>query len=205
MVLVYACMGAVCPFLLPIIPPNFSTKRGDCMETVRILSFDMGTANTACSMIVGNLKYNTKGLSGFRMIKTDKSFGSVRDRIDYIGEEARKVIQQADPTHIAIEDFTEQGKFVGKTYKEMAWLTEHFRILGRELGYEVAIYENGYWKKVTMGAMRVNKQQVQHYVCTQLPEASTMLARQPDHVWDSVGIGLCCWKLLQRTKLDRGK
>jgi Holliday junction resolvasome RuvABC endonuclease subunit len=123
----------------------------------------------------------------------------VRDRIDEIGNDFRTLVAEHQPDYIAIEDFTEQGKFVGKTYKEMAWLTEHFRLVGRELGLEVDVYENGYWKKELTGAMRLNKAQVQHYVSTRIPQARKELAKQPDHVWDAVAIGLCKFHLLLKT------
>jgi Holliday junction resolvasome RuvABC endonuclease subunit len=130
------------------------------------------------------------------MITTKKSFGSVRERIDHIGNRVKELIEVVHPTHIAIEDFTEQGKFVGTTYKEMAWLTEHFRMIGREVGIEVTLYENGVWKKKLMGASRVNKNQVQHFISHALPNSADHLKGRPDHVWDSVGVGLCKWKEL---------
>lgn len=163
------------------------------MELVRILAFDTGTANTAGALLVGNLKHGTVDFGGFRMITTKKEFGSVRERIDFIGNEVRELIRQSEPTHMAFEDFTEQGKFVGKTYKEMAWITEHFRLIGREMGLPTSIYENGAWKKRTLKAMRASKEQVQHYLTHKLPGIGSKLAKQPNHVWDAVGIGYCQW------------
>lgn len=172
-------------------------------ERVRILSFDPGTAETGFSQLhnagVGDRELI---LYDYGMIRTKKVAGGsseVRERIDFIGNEFRRLVKENNPTHIAVEDFTEQGKFVGKTYKEMAWLTEHFRMVGRELGLEVSVYENGYWKKVLTGAMRLNKTQVQHYVSTRLPQARKLLAKQPIHVWDAVAIGLCKYDLLLKT------
>ena len=169
---------------------------------VRILSFDPGTASTGYSLLDGHTGTKFLQLSQWGMIRTKKVAGGsseVRERIDAIGNEFREMVSEYKPTHVAVEDFTEQGKFVGKTYKEMAWLTEHFRMVGRELGLEVAVYENGYWKKVLTGAMRLNKTQVQHYISTRLPQARELLEKQPSHVWDSVGIGLCRFDLLLKT------
>jgi Holliday junction resolvasome RuvABC endonuclease subunit len=170
---------------------------------VRILSFDPGTASTGYAVLHGNtIPKTTEDLFAFGMIRTRKVKGGsseVRERIDEIGQRLRQLVTEYRPTHIAVEDFTEQGKIVGKTYKEMAWLTEHFRLVGRELGIATAVYENGFWKRELTGAMRLNKAQVQHYVSHRLPKTVKQLAKQPDHVWDSVGVGLCCWNLLLRT------
>lgn len=167
---------------------------------IRILSLDTGTANTAYAFLIGDLK--AINLHTFGMVKTTKKENGievpVRERIDRIGSRLISITEMLNPTHVAFEDFTEQGKFIGKTYKEMAWLTEHLRMLFKELGHEPSIFENGYWKKQLMGAMRVNKHQVQHYVSHRLPKTKVLLANQPDHVWDSIGVGLCQYKLLQR-------
>lgn len=98
---------------------------------------------------------------------------------------------------MAMEDFIEQGKYVGKTYKEMAFLIEHIRMVCRQKGYEITIYENGEWKNRTLKAARANKAQVIHYVSNKLPNTRELLKKCPDHVWDSVGIGLC--KFLELT------
>jgi Holliday junction resolvasome RuvABC endonuclease subunit len=140
-------------------------------------------------------------LERYGLLKTAKEQGGtaeVRERIDSLGESLRTLATNCHSTHIAIEDFTEQGKLVGKTYKEMSWLTEHFRMVGRELGLETAVYENAFWKRTLLKAGRANKAQVQHYVMQRLPESRVMLARQPDHVWDSAAIGLCTFELLAR-------
>lgn len=164
-------------------------KAGDCMK-VRILGFDPGTANTGYGCIEGNSS-EVKMTKHYGLLNTKKEDGEVRERIDTLGVMVRELVEIIKPTHIAIEDFTEQGKLVGKTYKEMAWLTEHLRMTTRELGYEVAIYENGEWKKQTMGVMRANKVQVQHFISHKIPGAKEALRKQKDHVWDSVGIAYC--------------
>lgn len=169
------------------------------MKRVRILAFDPGTANMGYSTIEGIPEHNIVTLGGayFGVLKTSKWQGdtevNIRERIDRLGFKIRELIVTIEPTHIAMEDFVEQGKLVGKTYKEMAFLTEHMRLLTRELGIPATIYANGEWKKKTLGIMRANKAQVQHYVARKLPEAVTLLAKQPDHVWDSAGIGFCKW------------
>lgn len=164
---------------------------------VRILAFDTGTANTGWALLIGDVSAKQVRLSDFGMIKTKKTDEhTVRERIDFIGAEVSKLIQELRPTHMAIEDFTEQGKFVGKTYKEMAWLTEHFRIVARNEGLPLSIYENGEWKKHTLKAARANKEQAKHYISHKLPETRELLAKAPTHVWDSVGIGYCQWLLL---------
>lgn len=169
------------------------------MAIVRILAFDPGTANMGYSTLNGDTKSNVVALGGayFGVLKTSKwkegSEVPIRERLDNLGLGARQLIHTVEPTHIVIEDFVEQGRRVGKTYKEMAFLIEHMRLLGRDFGIEVDIYANGYWKKQTMNAPHASKVQVQHFVAHRLPEAKQILKGQPDHVWDSVGIGYCKW------------
>ena len=168
---------------------------------VRILSFDTGTANTGYSVLDGDVPSRSIRLFSSGMIRTKKTSegpSDVRARIDYIGEQFKALVKQFKPSHVVCEDFTEQGKYVGKTYKEMAWMTEHFRLLGREMGYDVIIYENGYWKKKTLGAARASKKQVDHYVRHKL--AGMLPDKMSVHIIDSIGIGLCLWKEI----LDRG-
>lgn len=162
----------------------------------RILAFDPGTANCG----YGCIEYEGEKLrlgDYFGTLKTKIEDGSVRERIDLLGERMQNLINLVKPDYLVIEDFTEQGKIVGTTYKEMAWLTEHMRMVGRKLDYEVTIYENGEWKKIALGAMRANKDQVKHYVKHQLPETETLLKKQATHVWDSVGIALAKRKELK--------
>lgn len=161
------------------------------MEKVRILSFDPGTADMGWSAIEGYTERDTVSLTDFfGVLKTRKTDGTVRERIDMLGNSYAALIQELNPTHVVIEDFTEQGKLVGKTYKEMSWLTEHLRLVGRELGYDVTIYENGVWKKLASGAARLSKDQVKHLVAHRVEFARELLGeRTPTHVWDSVGIG----------------
>lgn len=169
---------------------------------VRILGIDPGTANCGYATIEGDLNTGTAVLLPSRcygVVNTSISEGNVRERIDRIGEDVKLIVRQhSKPTHIAIEDFTEQGKRVGKTYKEMAWITEHLRMIGRELGYDVDIYENGYWKKHTLGIMRASKDQVQHYLGHKVEGAERLrsLPKSYNHIWDSVGIAYCKFLLL---------
>lgn len=170
------------------------------MELVRILSFDPGTADTGWSLIEGVLRKEVKLTQHFGVLKTSMEDGDVRTRIDMLGEEMRGLVVRLDPTHIVIEDFTEQGKLVGKTYKEMSWLTEHMRLTGRELGHEVTIYENQEWKKIAVGASRLSKDQVKHFVAHRVANAGALLKGRPTHIWDSVGIGYAKYNELQGDK-----
>lgn len=158
------------------------------LESKRVLGVDPGTANTGYALLEGDQ------ILTFGLLKTDTTDGSVRARIDMIGDALQKIIKEWAPSVLAVEDFTEQGKMVGKTYKEMSWLTEHFRLLGKFLGIQTVIYKNGEWKKRTLGIHRATKQQVQHYVGRHLPEAERILKKAPSHVWDAVGIALCARK-----------
>jgi len=172
------------------------------MAIITLLAFDPGTANMGYSVLVGNTATseihitNTIGVLNTSKRK-DGVEVQVRDRIDHLGLSIQQIVEKVNPTDIVMEDFVEQGKFVGKTYKEMAFLTEHMRLLTRQLGLPATIYANGYWKKQTLGIMRASKLQVQHYIKHKLPEAATVLHKQPDHVWDSVGIGYCKWLEIQ--------
>jgi Holliday junction resolvasome RuvABC endonuclease subunit len=167
------------------------------MPSVRILALDPGTAFTGWAFLCGVTESREINVQTFGVIRTHKAEDhSVRARIDDIGELVRQLHTRLKPNYMVIEDFTEQGKLVGKTYKEMSWLTEHLRMLGRELKVPTDTVENGYWKKVLMKAQRVNKTQVQHYVTHNLKEAAELLKGQPTHVWDAVAIGLYKFKLL---------
>lgn len=166
------------------------------MAKVVIVGFDPGTKNTGYGALLCDTKTKQAVINGFGMIRTSKKDGDVRDRVDSIGEQVDHVMKTLQGGHIAIEDYTSQGKRAktsGKTSQDMSFLIEHFRMLGRMKGYEVTIYPNAYWKKKTLGIGGANKQQVIHYVTWKLPEAKNMLQKQPDHVWDSVGIAYCKW------------
>lgn len=171
------------------------------MAKVRILGFDPGTANTGYGLIEGVINDIPALTQSNGVIKTTVKDGDVRDRIDAIGDKMRYLISHTKPTHIAIEDFTEQGKRVGTTYKEMAWLLEHMRLVSREMGFEAQIYTNAYWKKVTMGSAHVNKLQIQHFVTHHVTGAGNLLKKQPTHVWDSVAIANCTFTLLKQGEI----
>jgi Holliday junction resolvasome RuvABC endonuclease subunit len=175
------------------------------MAQISIIGLDPGTAHTGYSCLLGDLSSGCITLEGFGMLKTKKADGEVRERIDTLGDGLRKLAGEFGASHIALEDFTEQGKLVGKTYKEMSWLTEHFRMVGRELGAVTEVYENGYWKKVLLKAARANKAQVEHYVRHRLPESGALLNKAPNHVWDSVAIGICMFHLLTTGGKQHGK
>lgn len=171
------------------------------------LSFDPGTENTGYAILEASIppiltptpKIILRDCGLIRTKKVTGGSSEVRERIDRIGGNVRDLIADANPDYLCIEDFTEQGKLVGKTYKEMSWLTEHLRMIGYETGIETAIYENGEWKYELTGARRLTKQQVQHYITHKLPEALPLLKGLPDHVWDAVAIGLAGIKRLYRT------
>lgn len=171
------------------------------MTVLRILSFDPGTAETGWSLVEGTEK-ELRLTEHFGVVKTSKEDGDVRFRIDRIGHEMRRLIEELAPTHVVIEDFTEQGKRVGTTYKEMSWLIEHMRMVGREMDHVVTIYENAEWKQLAVGASRLNKDQVKHFVAHRVADAGVYLKGRPTHIWDSVGIGYAKYKQLTggRTK-----
>lgn len=156
---------------------------------VKILAFDPGTANCGFGCLEGD-ETDVRATRVFGVIRTKKADGDVRKRIDIIGERAKSLISDVNPTHIVIEDYTEQGIRSGKNYKELAWLTEHLRLVARGMGYEPTIYENRAWKKIALGVGHTNKQQVKHYVRHAIPNIELLLNRAPDHVWDAFGMAL---------------
>lgn len=164
---------------------------------MKILGIDPGTAHTGFSVI----QHTSEGydLITYGLIRTSPKDGDVRNRIDYIGKCLEHIIAKFNPDVIALEDFTEQGKLVGKRYKEMAWITEHFRTLFTQLGYKTLVLKNGEWKKRTLGIMRANKKQVMHYVGRIIPKSKELLKNAKDHVWDSIGIAICA-SLMESTK-----
>ena len=170
---------------------------------VRILAFDPGTANMGFATLSGFVSPQSDTMpqltNDWGILHTNVSEGDVRTRIDALGDGMAQLIERIQPTHVAIEDFTEQGKRVGKTYKEMAWLTEHLRMVGRALNYDIAIYENGYWKRKTLGIRGATKVQVQHFLRhhVQGSEALIHLPKNKNHIWDSVGVGYCLYTELK--------
>jgi Holliday junction resolvasome RuvABC endonuclease subunit len=180
-------------------------------RNIKILGFDPGTANMGYAVVNGILREplqasEAKFGNSFGVLatskwsdmkaggaKTDRVEIPVRDRIDSLGRMIKGLVREVRPDYIAVEDFVEQGKRVGKTYKEMAFLIEHMRLLGRELEIDTRIYTNSYWKQRTLKTAHATKLQVQHYVAHKLPETAMVLCNQPDHVWDSTAIGLCLW------------
>lgn len=167
---------------------------------VRIVGVDPGTANTGYSLLSGNTAPRTgyAHLTDYGVWRTKKDEAwDVRDRIDYISNQLQAFITATKATHLAIEDFTEQGKLVGKTYKEMSWIVENFRGVGRTLGLPTAVYANAEWKKILLRARQANKHQVMHYVGINVLGAAQHLVGQPDHVWDSAAVGYCMFKQLK--------
>ena len=165
---------------------------------VKILAFDPGTANLGYAPLYCNTATSEARIREYYgVFKTSKRTRteeevSIRERIDALGNNVSALIRAVNPDFIAMEDFVEQGKFVGKIYKEMSYLTEHLRLVCRKMGYEVTIYPNGVWKKKTLNATNASKLQVQHYINRKVLGAELLL-KEPDHVWDSVGIAYCRW------------
>jgi Holliday junction resolvasome RuvABC endonuclease subunit len=169
------------------------------MDKVRILSFDPGTANMGWAYIEGNLKTSeVYATEHFGVKKTTMNDGDFRERIDILGEWLKSTIYLHQPTHIAIEDFTEQGVQTGTTYKVMATLIENMRMVCRGLGHEADIMTNAEWKKIATGSKGLNKDQVKHFVAHKIPGAEKhYTGRTASHVWDSAGIGYAKFKKLQ--------
>jgi len=169
------------------------------VEQVRILGVDPGTASTGYALINGNVRTLIASVvtNECATIKTSLEDGDVRERIDIIGRTFQELVMRLEPDFVAIEDFTEQGKQTGKTYKEMSWLIEHFRMAGREIGYEVTIFENAEWKKIATGSKGLNKDQVKHFVAHKISGTEHFPKRTPTHVWDACGIAYAKLKQLQ--------
>lgn len=167
--------------------------------SIIVLGIDPGTANLGYAALLYSYKENTASVFAYGVITTHKwNEGTevpVRDRIDSLGRSVLQLIAslklEGYPIFVAIEDFVEQGKLVGKTYKEMAALTEHLRTLVSTEA-ELRIYSNRAWKLNTIGIGTANKAQIKHYVQHHIDAAP--LNKEPSHVWDSVCIA---YSLLQ--------
>jgi Holliday junction resolvasome RuvABC endonuclease subunit len=186
---------------------------GSFMGNIKILAFDPGTANLGYAALTGTIQNSLSSsevhlAKYFGVLKTSKWADTkevlLSDRLDILGTMTKKLINEVKPDYIAMEDFTEQGKRVGKTYKEMAYLTEHLRLLARSLNTEATIYTNACWKKQTLKTGHASKIQVKHYVSNMIPEAANVLKNQPDHVWDSVGIAYCKWLEILNINFNQG-
>jgi Holliday junction resolvasome RuvABC endonuclease subunit len=151
-----------------------------------VLGIDPGTSNLGYGLVT------EREIQEFGTIKLSKNdFETLRHQVDCMGNNVRLLIRTYRPDAIVLEDFIEQGKNTGKTYKEMVMLTEHLRMVARSCNMEANIYTNGFWKRKTLKATRATKRQVQHYIKNKFPEASELLKRQPSHVWDAVCIAYC--------------
>lgn len=170
------------------------------MTKVRILSFDPGTANMGWSYIEGNLStFEVTATEYFGVVKTTMDDGDFRQRIDILGEWLKIILYTHQPTHVAIEDFTEQGVQTGTTYKIMATLIENMRMVCRGLGHEADIMTNAEWKKIATGSKGLNKDQVKHFVSHKIPGAKEHYkGRTATHVWDACGVGYAKFMKLQQ-------
>lgn len=160
---------------------------------INILGIDTGTQNTGCIILQGDLTTKTVRLLDWKMIRTTKKDGTVRERIDRITDKIALYVKENSIDYIVLEDFTEQGIRTGTTHKEMAWLTEAIRSLGAKLNIPTFVFENKDWKKKTLGIYRANKKQVKHYIHWKLPESKHLLKKCPNHVFDAAGIGYALW------------
>lgn len=164
------------------------------MNKVRILGFDPGTANLGWALLEGDSS-EAHATEYFGVLKTKKTDGDFRKRVDSLGNMMINLVNlllhhEQFITHIAIEDFTEQGVETGTVYKEMATLIEHMRMVSRGLGHEAAIYTNAEWKKILTGSKGLNKDQVKHFVAHRITGASELYTgKTATHVWDACGIG----------------
>lgn len=170
-------------------------------QAFRIIGIDPGTENFGYALLEGSINAqepdrSTCVLRDCGVWKSGASEGDVRTRIDRLTGRLHGYRQQVAAAYIASEDFTEQGRAVGKTYKEMSWLTESIRQLGREPGVTVDLYENADWKQFLMGARQATKQMVQHYIRHSFPQASEVLNGFPDHTWDAAAIACTKFKRL---------
>lgn len=169
-------------------------------EKVRILAFDPGTASMGYGTIEGNLATaEVTAKKHFGVLKSSLEDGEVRKRIDLLGAEYLNLLHVIHPTHVVIEDFTEQGSRTSRTiYKDMGSLIEHLRMAGRSMGYDVSIFDNAFWKKTATGSSGLNKDQVKHFVAHKIPKAKELLgSRTANHVWDAYGIAYAKFKQLQ--------
>jgi Holliday junction resolvasome RuvABC endonuclease subunit len=172
------------------------------MEKVRILAFDPGTANCGWSLTIGDMETKTLRLSNFKgLFETSKEDGDIRKRADIIGEWMVDLIDLVTPTHITIEDYTEQGVRSGKTYKDMSILIENMRLTCRMKGFEARIRTNAEWKKLATGHAGLNKNQVMHFVRHKVQGTEILGSRGKDvHIWDTVGIAYAEFISLQGEK-----
>ena len=162
-----------------------------------ILAADPGTANLGYAVLAGSLSAKMPTVVTCGVLKSAPIDGDLRKRLDLLGAEVVGLVTEWQPGFFVMEDFVDQGKYVGSTYRDMIALTEHLRVVVG-MHVPVTIYPNKHWKLHTLKCVGVNKQQVQHYVSHKLPEAERVLRGKPSHIFDSVCIGLCKWYELQR-------
>jgi Holliday junction resolvasome RuvABC endonuclease subunit len=169
----------------------------ESMAKVRILGFDPGTANMGWARLDGDTS-EIRATENFGVQKTSLSDGDFRKRIDILGDWMEGLIKFHNPSHLGIEDFTEQGVNAGKVYKEMATLIEHMRLVARGLGHEDVILTNSEWKMILTGSKGLNKDQVKHFVAHNVPNAKELYTgKTATHVWDACGIAYAKYFLIR--------
>jgi len=167
------------------------------MERVRILAFDPGTASTGWGIYEGNISSGELRFIDGGVIESSKVVGDIRKRVDRIGGSVKMLIQALAPTHVTIEDYTEQGVASGTTYKDMSILIEHMRMICRIEGYEASIRTNAEWKRIAVGTGGLNKTQIQHFVKHHVKGIEVLGSRKKDtHIWDTAGIAYAEFTML---------
>jgi Holliday junction resolvasome RuvABC endonuclease subunit len=168
---------------------------------VKICGIDPGLEHTGIAFLEGDTETKKVRLLPdiFGVLETRKWVDKTkteaftdRERADWLGQEIMRMVAEIEPAAMVVEDFVFMGKR-GGAGSQMPMLVEHLRMTGRQMGYEVVIYANGDWKAKTLKCRTANKLQVEHYIKRQLPGIEKQLGKQPDHVWDAIGLAYCKW------------
>jgi Holliday junction resolvasome RuvABC endonuclease subunit len=120
----------------------------------------------------------------------------MRQRLDQISNDITKLVAEVEPKYVAMEDFVYYGNR-GQTTSSMPVLIENIRMLGKGMGYDVAIYTNAYWKSILLKNHTADKHQVEHrvHMLLNLDAAIWNKSDPKTHMRDAMAIALTFWQL----------
>jgi Holliday junction resolvasome RuvABC endonuclease subunit len=179
----------------------FGLGGGNYFMPIKILGLDPGLAHTGWCLIYGENEPSADHYGVLETVKwadKERTFEvPMRDRIDHISDNIQKLIARYEPHFLVMEDFTWRGS-KGVTGSQMPALIENIRVMGRVLGYDVAIFTTAQWKRLLLGNGTATKVQVQHCVHKKLglDEIFWDAHDKGGHIRDAMALGLTQWKKL---------
>jgi len=157
-----------------------------------ILGIDPGTATTGYGVIENN-QGNLKAIK-YGCILTDKKL-KMPERLDFLGEELKKIIKKYQPQAMAIEElfFFKNAKTiitVGQARGVILFIgTNAGKNISKKTGLDIYEYTPLQVKQAVVGYGRADKKQVQNMVKAILDLDEIP---KPDDAADALAVAICC-------------